>query len=101
MSARVTVAAPRIAPGDSIDMSWSDLNYAHKDDWVALCARGAKTDTLATRKTGGTKKGAVRLAVSKSMAPGEYEVRLYSSGGWTLAGSAPVAIVAAGKATLP
>ncbi len=93
VTAKVQVVAPNVAADGFIDVAWSDLNYAHDADWVGLFADGTTSTSLASRRTGGTRSGTVRLPVGKTLTPGDYEVRLLSSGGWTVAGRARVSIV--------
>jgi hypothetical protein len=84
LAGSVTVADAAIAAGQPVRVSWSNLNHPHKQDWVGLFAKGAKDDSrIDIRYTGGAPDGSLQIPVPESVAPGEYEVRLFSSGGWT------------------
>jgi hypothetical protein len=96
LAGAVAVADTTVAAGQSVRVSWSDLNHPHKQDWIGLFRKGAKDGSrLGIHYTDGAKDGTLQLPVARTVPPGEYEVRLFSSGGWTRLGtSATFTIVA-------
>ncbi|MEP7068150.1 MAG: hypothetical protein ABI789_02870 [Usitatibacter sp.] len=84
LAGSVAVADATVAAGGAVNAKWSDLNHPHKQDWIGLFAKGAKDDArIDFRYTGGALNGTLQIPVPESLRPGEYEVRLFSSGGWT------------------
>lgn len=80
---RVTVADATIVAGNPVRVAWSRLNQPNKQDWLGLFRVGTKDDSrMEIRYTGGAKDGALEIPVAGSTSPGEYEVRLFSAGGW-------------------
>ena len=94
----VAVAQQNVAAGQSVRVSWSGLTHPRKEDWVGLFAKGAKDGArLDFRYTDGTKDGSLEFPVAKSVVPGEYEMRLFSSGGWTRLGTSAAFTITAGS----
>lgn len=80
---RVAVANASIAAGNPVRVLWSNLNQPNKQDWIGLFRVGTKDDSrMEIRYTGGARDGTLEIPVSVSTPPGEYEVRLFSAGGW-------------------
>jgi len=73
-----------IAAGGSVTATWSGTCAPTSGDWIGLFAPGApNTSYLAWRNTTGTASGSVSLTVPATLAPGTYELRLFSNGGYT------------------
>jgi hypothetical protein len=89
----VAVREPAAPAGGAFTVSWRGLNHPHRGDWVGLFPKG-RDDVTASARTGGEPEGSVRLPVKKGVAAGDYEVRLYSSGGWLRLAQVPVRVVA-------
>lgn len=100
-SGSVAVGEAAVSAGQAVPVTWSGLSHPHKQDWIGLFPKGAKDDArLEFLYTGGAKDGSLRLPVTKSTKPGEYEVRLYRAGSWTrLATSGTFSVVAPTPAT--
>jgi len=83
--------------GGSVHAVWRNLDPPAKDDWVGLFPRGGPNRSrLDFKFTGGKALGAADLTVPASAPLGDYELRLYAAGGWTLlATSAAVKVVPA------
>jgi hypothetical protein len=78
-------ASPTSVPaGGSVNASWSGVCPPTGGDWIGLYRSGAPdTSYLAARYTGGTASGSVPIALAATLAPGTYELRLFSNGGYT------------------
>ena len=92
LTGKIELAAAQVESGQVLRVSWSALSYPHKDDWVGLFEKGAKTDVLLMKHTGGARQGNTEIALPKALKPGDYELRLYSSGRWDLMDTIPVLI---------
>jgi subtilisin family serine protease len=72
-----------VAAGGSVTASWSGVCPPTTDDWIGLYRSGAPDSSyLAARYTTGSASGSVPIAVSATLAPGTYELRLFSNGGY-------------------
>jgi hypothetical protein len=88
-----TLEAPeRIASGTPLRVRWARLNIPHPKDWIGLFAPRGPAGSFSTIPTGGAPQGDIDLPTT-NLKPGEYEVRLYSAGGWTQVAAAPVRIL--------
>ena len=75
-------------------------NGTGKTKRVAVFAQGAKDDSrIDIRYTGGAPNGMVEIPVPESVRPGGYEVRLFSSGGWTRPATSAVFTIVAPQAS--
>jgi len=84
----VAVGEATVTAGHAVPVTWSGLNNPHKQDWIGLFPKGAKDDARRDfRYTGGAKEGSLQIPVAEDTPPGEYELRLFSSGGWTRLGT--------------
>ncbi|HET7731202.1 MAG TPA: hypothetical protein VFK48_14325 [Usitatibacter sp.] len=88
----LSVGQAAVAPGGALDVAWKDINYPHAGHFIMLAPRGSK-DVMALHRLMGRPEGSARLEVSAGVAPGEYEVRMYTSA-WTLMAQVPVRVVA-------
>ena len=97
LTARVECTAGAVKRGGPVHAVWRNLDPAASDDWVGLFPRGGPNQSrLDFKFTGGAAEGAVDLTVPASAPLGEYELRLYAAGGWTvLSTSAAFRVVAA------
>jgi hypothetical protein len=97
LTATVESTSASVNRGASIHAVWRNLDPPTKDDWVGLFPRGGPNQSrLDFRFTGGTAQGATDLTVPASAPPGDYELRLYAAGSWTMvATSAAFKVVAA------
>lgn len=92
----VAVGEARVVAGKAVRVSWSGLTHPHKQDWVGLFRKDAKDNArLDFRYTGGAREGTLELPIGGSTPPGEYDVRLFSAGGWTRLGTSATFTVAA------
>jgi subtilisin family serine protease len=73
-----------VSAGGSATATWSGICTPTAGDWIGLYAPGAPdTSYLAWRYTTGTASGSVPFAIPATLAPGTYELRLFSNGGYT------------------
>ena len=81
--------------GAPVHAVWSKLDPPSMDDWVGLFPRGGPDQArLELKFTAGKSEGAVDLAVPSNVPLGDYELRLYAAGGWTLlARSTPFKVI--------
>ena len=81
--------------GTPLTVGWSNIAKPTAYDWVALYAAGAPDyQVKAWKYTGGAATGSLSLSVPWGLAPGSYEVRLFSNNSYTRLGTATVTIVA-------
>jgi hypothetical protein len=85
-----------IAAGGSVTATWSGICAPKSGDWIGLYTPGAPDTSYRTwRTTTGTASGSVPFTIPATLAPGTYELRLFSSGGYTrLAVSGNIAVTA-------
>ena len=85
-----------VSKGTPVRATWSGLSRASKNDWVGLFPRGGPRQSgLAMVATGGKPDGVVNLTVPGDILPGDYELRFYAAGGWTLLATSPLKVVEA------
>ena len=82
-------ASPASAPaGGSVTGTWSGICAPTGSDWIGLYLPGAPNQpSLAWRYTTGTASGNVPLTIPATLAPGTYELRLFSNNGYTRLGT--------------
>jgi hypothetical protein len=87
-----------VAPGGSVTATWSAVCASTSTDWIGLYLPGALDSSyLAYRYTTGTASGSVPFTIPTSVAPGTYELRLFSNNsGKRLAVSNSFQVVVAG-----
>ena len=84
-----------VAPGGSVTATWSAVCAPTSTDWIGLYLSGAPDSPyLAYRYTTGTASGSVPFSIPASVAPGTYELRLFSSGSYTRLAVATITVVA-------
>jgi hypothetical protein len=67
---------------------WSGIATPSATDWIALYAPGAAdTSLISFRYTTGTASGSVPFTIPASLAPGTYELRLFSNGTYARIGT--------------
>lgn len=79
------IATPVLrAPGTPVSATWSRISAPTAADWVGLFRPGAPdSDVLIRQATVGTPAGTVLVDLPPTLAPGTYELRLFSGGGTT------------------
>jgi hypothetical protein len=100
--ARLTASPSTIRPGDQVTASWSGIPSPTATDWVGLYAVGTLEDRkyLTWKYTDGGASGTRLLPIPAGVAPGTYELRLFSNNGYTrLAASARINVAAAASLT--
>ena len=84
-----------VGPGASVTVTWSGICAPSGTDWIALAVPGAHNTTyLAFRYTTGSASGSVPFTIPASAAPGTYELRLFSNGGYTRLATSNITVVA-------
>jgi hypothetical protein len=80
--------------GAVLTAEWRGLQAPQSDDWIGVFAQAGPDDSrVAWGPTGGGSTGSMAISLPRSMAPGTYELRLFSHGTWLrLATSEPFAI---------
>lgn len=81
-----TVVEPRGGPfraGGALEVAWRDAVAPAKDDWIGLFAVHQPDGTSEEARvpfafTGGAEAGEIRIDVPADLAPGRYELRLFS-----------------------
>jgi hypothetical protein len=77
-----------------LTVNWSNITTPSAFDWVALYAAGAPDYLVkAWKYTNGAATGSLTLMVPWGLAPGAYEVRLFSNNSYVRLGTAAVTIV--------
>jgi hypothetical protein len=83
-----------IARGGSVTATWSGICAPTSSDWIGLFTPGAADTSYWTwRSTTGTASGSVPLTIPAWLAPGTYELRLFSNGGFTRLGTSNTIVV--------
>jgi hypothetical protein len=81
--------------GASVTASWSSVCTPTGSDWIGLYPPGAAdTAYLAARNTTGAASGSVAIAIPATLAPGTYQLRLFSNGGYTRLALASLTVAA-------
>jgi hypothetical protein len=82
--ANLSASPTSVVAGGSVSVTWSCISAPTTRDWIGLFAPGApNTSYVAWRYTTGTASGSVPLTIPATLAPGTYELRLFSNGGYT------------------
>lgn len=85
LSASLSVSSKAVSRGRFVQVFWSDLEHASKDDWIGLFPQGgANTSRLDFKFTGGNMSGTMDIPIPLNIPPGLYEVRFYTAGSWNL-----------------
>jgi subtilisin family serine protease len=92
-----------VSAGGSVTASWSGVCAPTSSDWIGLYLPGASdTSYLALRSGTGTASGSVPFTIPATLAPGTYELRLLSNGGYTrIAASNSFTVTAVGGCAGP
>ncbi len=86
-------ASPTSVPaGGSVTATWSGICAPTGADWLGLFVPGT-INALAWRYTTGTASGSVSFAIPATLAPGTYELQLFSNGGYTRLGTSNTFVV--------
>jgi hypothetical protein len=84
-----------IGAGGSVTATWTAVCAPSSTDWIGLYLPGAPdSPSLAYRYTTGTASGSVPFSIPASVAPGAYELRLFSSGSYTRIAVTTITVVA-------
>jgi len=79
------VAEATVTPGVPVTATWSGIANPTSTDWIGIYVPGAaNTARLSWRYTTGAASGSVPVFTPTWIAPGTYELRLFSNGGYTL-----------------
>ena len=94
-----------VPPGGTITAVWNGIAAPTVKDWIGLYVpgspQGSSFPSLAWRYTTGSASGNVPLVIPGALAPGTYELRLFSNDGYTrLATSNTITVTAAPTATI-
>ena len=90
----LTVNPLTVSYGTPITVSWANIPNPTAYDWAALYAAGAPDWAVKSwRYTGGAATGSLSLLVPWGVAPGAYEIRLFSNNSYVRLGTAAVTIV--------
>jgi hypothetical protein len=93
-SGSLSASPTSIAAGGSVTATWSGICAPAGADWIGLFAPGApNTSYLAYRYTTGTASGSVPFTIPATLAPGNYELRVFSNGGYTRLGTSNTFVV--------
>jgi hypothetical protein len=92
---KIALSKSQAAAGSPVTVTWSGLNYPNRKDWVGVFPKGSNDVVIGTQtQLGGDASGEAAIRIAADTAPGAYEARLYSSGGWTLLATQPLTITA-------
>ena len=81
----VSTEAASYTPFDRIPASWTGIDSPAKKDWVGIFPVGAANETPpSVKETGGRAAGRIEFMPNVTAKPGQYELRLYENGSWTL-----------------
>jgi len=80
----LTAGQTTVTAGNNIAANWSDIAAPTARDWIGIYLPGAgNTSYWAWRYTTGTASGSVPFTVPATLAPGTYELRLFTNNGYT------------------
>jgi len=80
--ATVSVTPPSVAAGGTVTATWSGIGSPTSTDWIGLYPTGASdqyTSRISWRYTTGTASGSVPYTIPATLAPGTYELRLFTN----------------------
>ena len=78
--ASLTVSPSSIVRGGSVTATWSGITAPTATDWIGLFVPGASDTSYPTwRYTTGTASGSVPFTIPATVAPGTYELRLFTN----------------------
>jgi subtilisin family serine protease len=84
MASSLSVSPTSVTAGGSMTATWSSICVPTGTDWIGLFAPGApNSPSLAWRYTTGAASGSVPFTIPATLAPGTYELRLFSNNGYT------------------
>jgi len=90
------VSPASVTPGTTVTATWGGIATPSIRDWIGIFTPGA-ADTayhLGWRYTTGTASGSVPFTVPTTLAPGNYELRLFSDGRYSRLALIPITVVA-------
>ena len=83
-AATLSVSPSSVAPGGSVTAAWTNIFAPTGTDWIGLYApSAADTAFISWRYTTGTAAGNVPFSIGATVAPGTYQLRLFSANGYT------------------
>jgi hypothetical protein len=106
----LSVSPSSVVPGGSVTVSWSGIAAPTSTDWIGLYAAGTAAGTelawiyVSCSQTPGTAtaSGSCAGPIPGTVAPGTYELRLFTAGTYTrLATSAPFTVTATTLSVTP
>ena len=100
--AALSVTPSSIGQGGTVTATWSGIATPTASDWIGLFVPGAvNTAYLAYRSTTGTASGNVPFSIPGTVAPGTYELRLFTNNSYVRIGTSnPFSVTAPAQATL-
>jgi hypothetical protein len=79
----LTASPAVVVPGGTVTATWSNIGAPTAKDWFTIAATGApENGYVAWAYTTGTGSGSRDIVFPKWVAPGTYELRLYSNDTW-------------------
>jgi hypothetical protein len=82
--ATLSVSPSSVAPGASVSAGWTSIFAPTATDWIGLyLPNAADTAFISWRYTSGSAAGNVPFPIDASIAPGTYQLRLFSANGYT------------------
>ncbi len=82
--AMLATSPSTILLGGTVTASWTGIAAPTSSDWIGLYRPGdPNAPSLAWRYTTGSASGSMPLTIPATLAPGTYELRLFSNGGYT------------------
>ncbi len=79
----IEVFPEQVKAGGQVIGEWKGVEPSNAEDWVGVFPVGGNdASRVVFAFTGGEKDGSVQLTLPATTKPGQYELRLYSKGGW-------------------
>jgi hypothetical protein len=102
------LGASTVLPGGTVNVTWSGIESPTPGDWIGLYASGADDNSFQTwiyvscSQTRGAARasGSCPFSLPSTLAPGRYEVRLFSDDGFSRIATSQTLTVSGGSVTL-
>jgi hypothetical protein len=94
--ATLAASPTSVAPGATVTATWSGIAAPSTRDWIGIFVPGAPDTSyyLGWRYTTGAASGSVPFTIPTTLAPGTYELRLFSDGRYTRLALTNITVVA-------